>query len=132
MEKSGNSIVLKNHYIGFHREMHPVMRNGKPTKRMKEVLVDDFADVTAWGYIIDGHEVFVTDRALQSVSRYALVYKANGEVLTCICQFGNYGTADHEEPYQLEKATGKLVCTSNGMGGATGRGWGAMIKRINW
>lgn len=132
MEKTGNSIVLKDHYVGLHREMQPIMRNGKPTKRMKEVLVREFADVTAWGYIIDGHEVFITDAAMESEWNYASVYKANGESLTCICKFGQYGTADHIEPYQLNKATGELVCTSGGMGGATGRGWGAYIKKINW
>lgn len=132
MEKSGNSIILKNHLVGFHREMQPVMRNGKPTKRMKEVLVNDYADVVAWGYIIDGHEVFITDEEMESCWDDALVYKANGELLTCMCQFGYSGTADHEEPYKLNKKTGKFFCSSSGMGGATGRGWGAMIKRINW
>jgi hypothetical protein len=132
MEKTGNSIILKNHFVGLHREMQPVMRNGKPTKRMKEVIVHDYADVVAYGYIIDGHEVFITDKDMNNSRNFAYVYKANGEPLTCTCQFGCYGTADHIEPYELNKATGKLVCTSTGMGGATGRGWGAMIKKVNW
>lgn len=132
MEKTGNSIILKNHFVGLHKEMQPVMRNGKPTKRMKEVRVIDHADVIAYGYIIDGHEVFITDDDMNSPYPFALVYKANGEALTCICQFGCYGTAGHIEPYELNKTTGKLVCTSTGMRGATGRGWGAMIKKINW
>lgn len=132
MEKTGNSIILKNHFVGSHYEMQPVMRNGKPTKRMKEVRVMDYADVVAYGYIIDGHEVFITDKSMNDPYSFATVYKANGEALTCTCQFGCYGTADHIELYELNKTTGKLVCTSTGMGGATGRGWGAMIKKVNW
>lgn len=132
MEKTGNSIVLKNHFVGIKREMQPVMRNGKPTKRMKEVIVDLYDDVIAWGYMIEGHEVFITDKAMESSDSLAFVYKADGHLLTCECQFGAYGKVDHTEPYQLNKTTGKFVCLSSGMGGATGRGWGAMIKRVNW
>lgn len=132
MEKTGNSIILKNHFVGLHREMQPVMRNGKPTKRMKEVVVRDYADVTAWGYVIDGHEVFIPDANMNAPFTYSPVYKANGDILTCVCKFGQSGTADHIEPYVLNKQIGKLVCTSTGMGGATGKGWGAIVKKINW
>lgn len=133
MEKTGNTIILKNHFTGIHREMQPVMRNGKPTKRMKEVYVHDYADVVAYGYMVEGHEVFMTDEDMNDNTwDYVPMYKANGLRLTCMCQFGHYGQADHEVGYLYNKKTGKCACLSNGYEGATGRGWGAFIKKINW
>ena len=132
MEKTGNSIILKNHFVGLHREMQPVMRNGKPTKRMKEVIVHEYADVIAWGYIIDGHEVFIKEGDLEREHWTCFVYRQDGTMLDCVCQFGAYGTADHISPMQFNKLKKRLECYSDGYNGATGRGWGATIKRVNW
>ena len=113
--------------------MQPVMRNGKPTKKMKEVYVRDFEDMVANGYMVEGHEVYMTDKDLQDATwDYVPVYKADGSRLTCVCQFGHYGTADHEVAYLYNKKTGKFACLSKGYNGATFRGYGASIKRVNW
>lgn len=133
MEKTNNTITICNVFAGIRYEMQPVMRNGKPTKKMKEVRVCDYEDMTATGYMIDGHEVFILDRDMTNPeTTWARVYKANGERLTCMCQFGRYGQADHEEPYNWSKEQNRLVVFTQGYQGATGRGWGAMIKRVNW
>ena len=132
MEKTNNTIVV-NEFAGFRREMQPVMRNGKPTKRMKEVSVRVYEDMTATGYMLEGHEVFILDKDMEDPEHtYARTYKANGERLTCMCQFGHYGQADHEVAYLYIKATQRLGFFSNGYNGATWRGYGATLKRVNW
>lgn len=132
MEKTGNTIVV-NVFAGFLYEMQPVMRNGNPTKRMKEVRIETYADMTATGYFFEGHEVFVLDRDMEDDNyTWARTFKANGERLTCMCKFGRTGTADHEVPFLFDKKLQKLVCYSSGYNGATFHGAGATIKKVNW
>lgn len=45
MEKTNNSIIVKE-FVGSHYEDVPVMRNGKATKRTKQVLVRDMRNST--------------------------------------------------------------------------------------
>ena len=132
MEKTGNTIVVKE-YAGYRTEMQPVMRNGKPTKRMKEVVVRIFEDMIATGYMLEGHEVFILDNDMNDEGYdTARTYRADGTRLTCMCQFGHYGQADHEVGYFFDKKQHKLAYRSSGYNGATWRGYGATLKRVNW
>ena len=132
MKATGNTITV-NDFAGFRREMQPVMRNGKPTKRMKEVSVKVYEDMAATGYEIEGREVFILDKDMNDADmQWARVYRADGTRLTCMCQFGRYGTADHEETYNFSKKTQRFIVFCSGYNGATGRGWGASVTRVNW
>ena len=112
MEKTGNTITV-HIFAGFNYEMQPVMRNGKPTKRMKEVRIDTYADMNATGYMLEGHEVFVLDKDMEDETKsWARTFKSNGERLTCMCKFGRTGTADHEVSDLFDKKLQKLVCYS--------------------
>lgn len=132
MEKTGNSIVV-NRFSHFVYEMQPVMRNGKPTKRTKEVRINVNVDATAFGCIIDGHEVFIDELDCNDdTMTWARVYRADGTRLTCVCKFGRTGQADHESTYNFDKKSQSLVTFASGYNGATFHGAGATIKRVNW
>lgn len=132
MEKTNNSIIV-NEFVGGHFENVPVMRNGKPTKRTKKVYVDEYADLTATGYLYQGHEIFLLDKdAEDETMNFIRTYRADGTRLTCMCQFGKYGQTDHESTCDYYKKLKAISCHSDGYQGATGRGWHAYIKRINW
>ena len=135
MKKTGNTITLHHIFVGCHREMRPIMRNGKPTKAMKEVYVDEYKDMTGVGVEFDGHEVFIREDHFNSNEARPWgypVYRADGSNLTCMCKFGRYGQADHEEPMTWYKTNDVISCGSTGYQGATGRGWGSRIRKINW
>lgn len=132
MEKTNNTIVV-NEFAGGKTEMQPVMRNGKPTKRMKPVYVPRYEEMTATGYMIQGHEVYINDKDMNDAEMtWARVYRADGTRLTCMCQFGHYGQADHETSCNFSKKNQQLITHASGYNGATFRGAGASIKRINW
>lgn len=129
---TGNIITI-NEFVGCHRESVPVMRNGKPTKKMKDVIVDTYEDMTATGYLYDGHEIFLNDKDADKESmNFIRTYRADGERLTCMAKFGRYGQADHEVTCDFFKKEKELGCHSNGWQGATWKGAGACIKKINW
>ena len=132
MEKTNNSIIV-NEFVGFHYEDVPVMRNGNATKRTKRVIVDDYAELNATGYLYNGHEIFLLDKdAEDEEMNFIRTYRADGTRLTCMCQYGRYGQADHEDTCDYHKKSKVISTHSSGYQGSTGRGWGASIKRINW
>ena len=136
MKNTGNQIVISV-YDG-HSEVVPVMRNGKPTKRTKEIWVHGHKDVTASGYIVEGHEVFISDEELNEVLEgksyrsVVTLYRKDGHAVIAICKFGRTGMADHREVVEFNPKTEQIYIRSTGYNGATGRGWGASVKRIEW
>lgn len=135
MERTGNTIIIKDMYIGCRFEKVPVMRNGKPTKATKEVCIEEKADLPAIGFMYEGHEIFILERDVMSEEIQSWgypVFKADGSRLTCNCKFGRYGQANHEEVMRWYKEQDELGCGSRGYEGPTGRGWGAVIRKINW
>lgn len=132
MEKTNNSIIV-NVFVDSHYEDVPVMRNGKATKRTKQVWVAEYADLNATGYLYEGHEIFLLDKdAEDETMNFIRTYRADGTRLTCMCQYGRYGQADHEDTCDYYKKSKVISCHSDGYQGATGRGWHSYIKRINW
>ena len=136
MKSTGNQIIISV-YDG-HSEIVPIMRNGKPTKRTKEIWVDGTKEVTASGYIVEGHEVFISDEEMNDVlegraySDLVFLRKRNGEAVIAILKFGRTGMADHREAVEFNPKTEQMHIRSTGYNGATGRGWGATVKRIEW
>lgn len=131
--KTDNTIIIRGEFAGSTREMQPVMRNGKPTKKMKTVYVNKYEDMIASGYMFEGHEVFLNDKDMADDDMtYARVYKADGTRLTCCCKYGRYGTADHEQIMRYSKKQNDLITDDYGYCGATWRGHGARINKINW
>ena len=132
MEKTNNSIIV-NEFVGIHYEDVPVMRNGKATKRTKQVRVYDYAELKATGYLYNGHEIFLLDKDAENEEMdFISTYRADGTRLTCMCQYGRYGQADHETTCDYYKKSKVISTHSSGYQGPTGMGWGASIKRINW
>lgn len=134
METTGKQITITRDEYRYTIE--PVMRNGKPTKRTKEVVRYVPVEHTASSYLIDGHEVYIIDedlaRAKQASAddlpyrRLVGLYRADGTHVTCDCKYGQYVQGlTYDVPRQ------QLRTDTSGYRGATGRGWGASIKRIN-
>ena len=137
MEKTNNKITVTIPTSNY--EEVPVMRNGKPTKRTKTIWTVVDIEVSANGYIIDGHELFITDRDFEDAMnpRYewqtmVRLYRKDGSRLTCECQYGKYGTADHTQTVDYDMRHKRFWTSTLGYTGATTKCWGATIKRINW
>ena len=108
----------------------PVMRNGKATKRMKKEWAVRLIEVDVHSVLIEGRQCWVRRDGIWS--DYSMVYRHDGTAVTCDCQFGAYGTKAHREAlyyYHDRRAWG---VSTTGYNGATGRGWGASIRTINW
>ena len=133
MKRTGNTIVAKL-FIGGVIQDVPIMRNGKPTKRTKRKYVAEYADVELTGIEVQGHEIFINENETHynGDNTHFSAYDSKGERITVICQFGKSGKADHTVAAYYNVKTDKIVCFSSGFQGATGYGWGAYIKRINW
>ena len=137
MEKTNNKISVKTLKLDWVEV--PVMRNGKPTKRTKTFLKDSYVETPASGYIIEGHEVFITDEDIANAEnpkydRNTIVglYRKDGSRLTCECKYGRYGTADHRQVLSYDMKNKRVYTSPYGWNGATWKGAGATIKRINW
>ena len=130
MEKTNNKILVK--VIDWERKQVPVMRNGKPTKRTKETIVYFDVELPATGYMIEGHELFIIDKDLADGKNSVCVYKADGTKLTCNCLYGRYGKANHEQVMLYNVAQDILFTDYHGWDGATWKGSGARIRKINW
>lgn len=132
MKRTGNKIVA-NLFVGGKLQEVPVMRNGKPTKRMKKEWVSEYSDVELTGIEVEGHEVFINEneKHYNDDTKFA-AYNSSGERITVICNYGRTGKAPHEEVAYYDMKKNQIVCFATGYQGATGHGWGAYIKKINW
>lgn len=140
METTGKQITITREEYRYTIE--PVMRNGKPTKRTKEVVRYVPVEHTASSYLIDGHEVYIIDNDLATAKqatsddlpyrRLVGLYRADGTHVTCDCKYGRYGQANHVQGLTYDVLRQQLHTETSGYQGATGRGWGASVKRINW
>ena len=136
MKATGKQITIKEKDYKFVDV--PVMRNGKPTSRTKRELQYFDVEKTASSYEIEGHEVYIIDEELDRVMNgpeslgYVYLHKEDGTGICANCKFGEYGKANHRVPVEFFPKLGKLRIRSNGYNGATGRGWGAYVKNINW
>lgn len=137
MEKTNNKILVK--VLDWERKSVPVMRNGKPTKRTKETIVYFDVELPATGYMIEGHELFIIDKDLEEKTSpnykgwlMVCLYKADGTKLTCNCLYGRYGKANHEQVVLWNTERNCLYTDSRGWDGATWKGSGARMRKINW
>lgn len=133
MKRTGNTIVAKL-FVGGEFQDVPIMSNGKPTKRTKREYVAKYADVELTGIEVQGHEIFINEneKHYNGDNTKFSAYNDKGERITAICKFGKSGKADHTEVAHYNVKIDQIVCLSSGFQGATGYGWGAYIKKINW
>lgn len=108
----------------------PVMRNGKPTKRMKKEWAVRLLEVEVHSVLIEGRQYWVRKDGIWS--DYSNVYRNDGTAVTCNCQFGAYGQKAHVEALYYYHSSHSWGIKSSGFNGATGRGWGASIRSYNW
>lgn len=133
MKKTGNKIVV-NVFVKGELQDVPVMRNGKPTKRTKRQWVPIYEDRELTGIEVQGHEIFIDEKEShynESNNSYC-AYNSKGERITAICQYGRTGKAPHKEAAYYDMKKDQIVCFATGYQGATGHGWGAYVKQINW
>lgn len=133
MNKTGNKIVV-NLFVGGEFQDVPVMRNGKPTKRTKRQYVSIYEDRELIGIEVQGHEIFIdeNEKHYREGDTSYQAYNDKGERITVICNYGRTGKAPHEEAAYYDMKKNQIVCFATGYQGATGHGWGAYIKKINW
>ncbi len=104
----------------------PVMRNGKPTKRMKEVYESFLCEVEMDCIEHEGHKVY-----FEKESRFtSMAYREDGTLLTGEFIYGRYGKELHKEGLFVRDR--KLVTSSTGYNGSTTKGWGGRLVKINW
>ena len=104
----------------------PVMRNGKPTKRTKRIYewVNKEVEMDCIEY--QGHKIYYDPTRDNTTA-----YKENGEILTGDFLFGIYGKVIRPHCLCVNKKR-QLSWNVNGYEGATGKGWGARLIKINW
>lgn len=137
MLATGKQIWIKDRKVEVTREIVPVLRNGKPTKRTKEVTITKYSDALADSYMVDGHEVYMIREDVEKAKKenhYPCVtlFKEDSSAIFADCQFGRTGTAIHMVVVNYNVVSNKVGVYSNGYDGATGKGHGCCIKRINW
>ena len=136
MKATGKKITIKTSEYKFVDV--PVMRNGKPTSRTKRELESFDVEKTASSYEIEGHEVYIIDEKLERIMNgpeglgYVYLYKKDGKAVVATCKFGRYGQTNHRVTVLYFPKQGRLGLASNGYNGATGKGWGATVKNIEW
>lgn len=131
MRTTGNSIISKV-FVGVCRKSVPVMRNGKPTKRTKEVWEENWEERTLTGIEVEGHEVFIDENEKSSREDCFVMYNNNGEKITAEVRIGRTGTKNHSVVAFYNKKTNQVIHFHNGYDGATGRGWGTYLVKVNW
>ena len=108
----------------------PVMRNGKPTKKMKSVIESYTIENEYESIEIEGHLCFYNPQELEKWCSASL-RKENGDFLEASYKYGYSGQVIHKHVVEINKNF-KLVHRANGLGGSTRKGWGASLVKINW
>lgn len=122
---------MVNVFIGGEMKDVPVMRNGKPTKRMKREWVANYEERTLTGIMVQGHEIFIDEREISSQNIY-MAFKSNGERLMVACKYGNYGSQLHVAAGFYDAKSNMITVMDRGWDGPMGKGRGARIVKINW
>lgn len=130
METTGNTITV-NVFIGGEMKDVPVMRNGKPTKRMKRQYVANYEDRVLTGIMVQGHEIFIDEREASFQNIY-MAFKGDGERLMVACKYGNYGSQLHMAAGFYDAKSNMITVMDRGWDGPMGKGRGARIVKINW
>lgn len=137
MIATGKQLLIKNGNVEVIREMVPVLRNGKPTKRTKEVIVMKKSDALADSYLVDGHEVYMIREDVEKAKidrnyNCVVMFREDSSKIYADCRFGRTGTANHKVIVTYNVLKDRIEIHSTGYNGATWRGYGAYVKRINW
>lgn len=135
MKTTGNTITV-NVFIGGEMKDVPVMRNGKPTKRMKREWVANYEERTLTGIMVQGHEIFIDENQATSErsvrDKVYMAFKGDGERLMVACKYGNYGSQLHMAAGFYDAKSNMITVMDRGWDGPVGKGRGARIVKINW
>lgn len=117
-------------FIGFEYQTIPVMRNGKPTKKTKEVRVEMNSDVEYELTEIEGHQVYVEkEPRFDTLSIRTL----DGEYLTFNYRKGYSGQNTYTARLFLDAKTRKFYYKAGqGYDGPMGKGSQVIVLNINW
>lgn len=85
------------------------------------------------------HDAYILKSAIDGetypngfVSHRTNVYRADGSIIRCAWIFGPTGKADRWGALTYEAKKQFIIRTTNGLNGATMRGYGARLKFIDW
>lgn len=137
MLATGKQILIKNGNVEVIYEIVPVLRNGKPTKRTKEIQTIKYSDALADSYLIDGHEVYMIRKDVEEAKiagnyNRVIMFKEDSSMIYADCKFGRTGTVNHKVLVKYNVSTDRIEIQSTGYNGADGKGHGAYVVRINW
>lgn len=137
MLATGKQIWIKDGKVEIIREIVPVLRNGKPTKRTKEVVIVKKSDALADSYIVDGHEVYMIREYVEKAknnnyNNCVILFREDSSKIYADCKFGRTGTVNHKVCVEYNVLKDKIEIHSTGYDGPMGHGYGAYVKRINW
>ena len=137
MLATGKQIIIKDGSFEITTELVPVMRNGKPTKRNKEVVVVNHSDAIADSYMIEGHEVYMIRKEVEEARQdeyYNCVrlFREDSSKIYADCTFGRTGTVNHKVRVEYNVLKDRIEIHSTGYDGPMGHGHGAYVKKINW
>ena len=111
----------------------PVMRNGQPTKRMKNARVYEMVEKEVLPIEIKGHIAYYRrDKKESQYGRYLTLYKEDGTCLKGEFMYGRTGQTVHIDPIEIDKDSLKLIEVSYGYDGPCGRGSVATLVKILW
>lgn len=137
MLATGKQLLIKNGNVEVIHEVVPVLRNGKPTKRTKEVIVMKKSDALADSYLVDGHEVYMIRKDVENARiegnyNCVVMFKEDSSKIYADCKFGRAGIANHKVIVEYNVLKDRIEIHSTGYNGPMGHGAGAYVKRINW
>lgn len=137
MLATGKQIIIKDGSFEITTELVPVMRNGKPTKRTKEVVIMKKSDALADSYIVDGHEVYMIRKEVEEARQDGYynrvrLFKEDSSAIFADCKFGRTGTVIHKVRVRYNVLKDRIEIYSTGYDGPMGHGHGAYVKKINW
>lgn len=95
------------------------------------------SDALADSYLVDGHEVYMIREDVEKAKidrnyNCVVMFREDSSKIYADCRFGRTGTANHKVIVTYNVLKDRIEIHSTGYNGATWRGYGAYVKRINW
>ena len=89
---------------------------------------------------IENHDVYVLESAMNGTQLDiynnpdydTLVFREDGTKIMCAYVFGRTGKSLRWAALRYHAQKKFIIKTTNGMSGATGHGWGALLRLIDW
>lgn len=118
------------------------MKSKTITVKVLHVINHEFVNVpeTAVLHNIENHDVYILESALNGTQLdlygnpdyETCVYREDGTKVMCAYVFGRTGKSLRWAALRYHAQKNFIIKTTNGMSGATGHGWGASLRLIDW